>query len=489
MNYYNLLEVPFTATHEEIRKSFFEAAKQFHPDSANIFSSQEKFLKIKEAYETLIDPSRRAEYDSLLMDNTPYVIPVKLNYSFSRPSIPLLQDKQTFYTYIEIEPSKSIIPDLLPSVNICLVIDRSTSMQGEHLSTIKHQAINFLKTLRPIDTISIVTFSDFAELVVPPTTIENLDEIIFKLQSIKADGSTEIFQGLSLGTETLRQLMLLDKVNQLILITDGHTYGDEEKCLALVNKASHEGITFHGIGIGEDWNDKFLDELAKLSGGETRFVSSSKELYNILTEKIQETEVVYARNVRLKFKIDPLAKLTYIFRLSPDLSMLDLDSPIYLGNLHWGKNLKAIFEFRIDELPPSMNVLKLMEGSISMEIPTENVLRHRLDVDLSFSILPKVEKETPPPAIVNALSRLSLYRIQEKAKNEIEAGDIRKATRYYHHIATHLLARGDRDLAKTVLREAETLQHEKKLSNLGEKKIKYGTRALLELPDPEMKKL
>ncbi|HMN62059.1 MAG TPA: hypothetical protein PJ988_16940, partial [Anaerolinea sp.] len=54
-----------------------------------------------------------------------------------------------------------------------------------------------------------------------------------------------------------------------------------------------------------------------------------------------------------------------------------------------------------------------------------------------------------------------------------------KATKHLHYLATHLLSQGDRELAHTVLMEAEHIQQSRRFSKEGDKKIKYGTRALL----------
>ncbi len=85
------------------------------------------------------------------------------------------------------------------------------------------------------------------------------------------------------------------------------------------------------------------------------------------------------------------------------------------------------------------------------------------------------------------MSNLTLYRIQEKARKEAKEGNISNATRHLHYVATHLLAQGDRKLAHTVLEEAENLQVQKSFSELGEKRMKYGTRSLMLLPDTESK--
>jgi Ca-activated chloride channel family protein len=85
----------------------------------------------------------------------------------------------------------------------------------------------------------------------------------------------------------------------------------------------------------------------------------------------------------------------------------------------------------------------------------------------------------PPPDIVQALSRLTLYRMQERARKESQAGEVENATRSLKHLAAHLLEQGHQEIANTVLLEAENLQRKGSFSPAGDKEIKYATRALL----------
>lgn len=77
------------------------------------------------------------------------------------------------------------------------------------------------------------------------------------------------------------------------------------------------------------------------------------------------------------------------------------------------------------------------------------------------------------------MSQLTLYRMQEKAQNEVKAGHIEHATKYFNYMATHLLSQGNRELAHAVLMEAEGIKINNQSSSEGSKRIKYGTRALL----------
>lgn len=65
-DYYKELEVPRTASDDDIKKSFRRLARQFHPDAnPNNPDAEERFKKISEAYDVLSDKTKRAKYDQL----------------------------------------------------------------------------------------------------------------------------------------------------------------------------------------------------------------------------------------------------------------------------------------------------------------------------------------------------------------------------------------------------------------------------------------
>ncbi|MBI5025691.1 MAG: DnaJ domain-containing protein [Nitrospirae bacterium] len=65
-DYYEALGISQNASQSEIKSAYRNLVKQYHPDnpsSKDLVNAEEKFLLINEAYETLIDESRRKVYD------------------------------------------------------------------------------------------------------------------------------------------------------------------------------------------------------------------------------------------------------------------------------------------------------------------------------------------------------------------------------------------------------------------------------------------
>jgi DnaJ family protein A protein 2 len=70
-SYYSALELPETATADEIKKAYRRLSMVHHPDkNKNNPASTEQFQKISEAYETLGDPEKKKEYD--MKRNNPF---------------------------------------------------------------------------------------------------------------------------------------------------------------------------------------------------------------------------------------------------------------------------------------------------------------------------------------------------------------------------------------------------------------------------------
>jgi Ca-activated chloride channel family protein len=119
----------------------------------------------------------------------------------------------------------------------------------------------------PKDILSVVSFSDRAEVVIPPTRIAEIGKVADRISLIETMGGTEIYQGLSLGMSMLHLRGAAAFTRHLVLVTDGHTYGDEESCLAIARQAANEGIVYPLLGLDMNGTTPSWITWRGLSGG------------------------------------------------------------------------------------------------------------------------------------------------------------------------------------------------------------------------------
>lgn len=484
-NYYVRLGVSRDATQGEIRRAYREAARKMHPDQNPHTRAPELFLRIQEAYEVLSDPARRESYDSTLPEEDTVDSPVRLSTVYSRSMLARIEEPQLIYVLMELLSNPKVATPENPTLNVSLVLDRSTSMQGMRMDTLKSAARELIRQFRTQDYLSIIAFSDRAEVLVPATRGSDIDKVGSRISLLQAGGGTEIFNGLKEGYFEVTRNLNSSFVNHLVLITDGRTYGDEEACLDLATRAQEDGVTFSALGIGTEWNDAFLDELTSKTGGSTVYVASAEDIQGFLEDKFQGLGEVYAEGVQMTFEKDPGVELKYAFRLEPDAGPLALASPLSLGDVPREGKLSVLLELLVSSVPSDSKVVSLVRGDLTMDLPNRVIPKTRLHVNLERPTSQAIDPEPPPQRIVKAMSRLTLYRMQEKAKEDLAQGNIEEATRRLQNLATHLLAQGERELARTVMAEADRVAQGHSISEQGEKRIKYGTRALLLPPNLE----
>ncbi len=61
-DYYSILNVPRTASPDDVKKAYRKMAHQFHPDKQG--GDEAKFKEVNEAYQVLSDPKKRESYDN-----------------------------------------------------------------------------------------------------------------------------------------------------------------------------------------------------------------------------------------------------------------------------------------------------------------------------------------------------------------------------------------------------------------------------------------
>lgn len=478
-DFYVILGLPRDASQEEIRRAYHEAAQRLHPDKNQAPGETEMFLEVQQAYELLSNPTRRAQYDATLPPQQETPSMVLHEVYFSRPNLVWLTEPQMIYVLLQISPRTRTDEIAAPPLNLSLVIDRSTSMQGEKMDVVKSAANQLLRGMRDGDILSVVAFSDRAEVVIPASSYADRRKMESNIHKIQPSGATEIFQGLEAGMREVQANFDRRRVNHIILLTDGQTYGDEQACLSLAEDAAARNIGITGMGIGADWNDIFLDALASRTGGSSAYIAKAQDIERILVDKFKSLANTFADEVVLERSPVEGVDLKYAFRMQPEPGPLAIGEIMKLGPILQDEPLSVLFELVVRPQALQGNSVTVLNGLVKIAVTAHAQDTAPIRLRLVREVQTEATDEPPPTKILSALSQLTLYRMQERAHEEADAGRYDEASRALKDLATNLLSQGEHGLAHTALLEADYLGRMHEWSADGGKEIKYSTRALL----------
>ena len=475
LSYYEVLGVSPEATTEEIRVAAQRLNQQF-PKEARDPESNVAYRQLVRAYEVLGNAERRAAYDKKVAESGVRLLEIDL--LSSRRTLAHLETEQILYLLLTLFAPREKYRQRLP-INLSLVFDRSTSMNGARLQRVQAAAAKVIEGLGGEDVVSVVTFSDRAEVVIPAGPVANNRALmISRISQMEAAGGTEIFQGLRAGAQELGKVPLSRFINHLVLMTDGHTYGDEEECLALARAISGRGVTMSAFGIGTDWNDAFLDRLVSPAGGHSAYIEGSEQIVTHLQEQIEGLSTIYAQDVGISFEFPPGVSCRDAFKIAPFAQPLDCpNGQINLGAVEARLPLSVLLELEVKtekkrtELPISLE--------FEVTIPSRQIKGRRLKRTLDLEVVQGEPEYAPPEKVLQAVQMLNLHRMNEKAWQEVQAGETKRATRRMQRLTTRLKEAGHTELAQQAMMETQRLSQMGTLSQDGRKKLKYGTRSLI----------
>jgi Ca-activated chloride channel family protein len=482
---YEILGVATSATAEEIKNAYRRFARRLHPDTNPSHPGAAlQFRDITAAHDLLNDAIKRRMYDEKsrrLREQGD--LSFSMRVTPSRRRVPQLAEPQVVYLLAEINPDHraALSPEdkREARLNLTLVLDRSNSMNGPRLEKVKVAAHQIVDGLNSNDILSVVTFSDRAEVIIPATPVRDKLALKARISMFGASGGTEIFHGLSAGVQQNRQFLGPKLVNHIIMLTDGRTFGDQDQCLELAQQAAKEGIGISAMGLGDEWNDQFLDELAAKTGGTSEYISTAGAVVRFLNDRVRGLANAFAERMQMTVAPESDVKLELAFRLNPSPQPLDFEAgELQLGNLQFERSLTVLLQLQIPN-GLAMGYRPLARLVAQGDVLQNKQQRRQAVSDVTVEVLERPELERPSTEMLDALSKLTLYRLQEKAQEALATGNISEATRRLENLATRLLALGQNELATQALTEARRVQHTSGLSDKGRMTIKYQTRQLM----------
>lgn len=416
---------------------------------------------------------------------------LKIRTVMSKDNLPVTNDEQVVYALADIRPGAGKAFGVMPA-NFGLVLDRSGSMDGEKMNNLKEAVGYVVDHLGDNDLVSVTIFDDQVETIVTNQPAKNRDRIKSEISGVIPRGGTQISDGLKTGISEVRKGFSPERVNRILLLTDGQTWDDEEECLKLSEEAGRQGIAITSLGIGEEWNEKLLLQIAERSRGNSHWIRNPIEILDAFRQEVEGMQSVAATNLKLTVRLSPGVKPVRVYSTVPMIAELGRKAVsgsnviADLGTLD-GKRGQAVL---LEASVPAQKAgrFKLGRIEVAYDVPAQGVKGQVVKSEVFVNFTADAAASSRVNAeVMNLVEKVSAFKLQTRALTEAGAGNIASATRKLQAAATVLLNLGEEDLAEAAENEIKTLKKTGAFSSAGTKKLEYGTRKLTQALTEAMK--
>jgi Ca-activated chloride channel family protein len=413
---------------------------------------------------------------------------VTLTCRLNKAHMPVMNTQQLVYVLIDAVPGASMAQVQMP-LNLSLVLDKSGSMQGKKIQNLREAAKLVVDRLGPQDTISIVAFSDRKYLVAGSQPVTDKSALKKKIDRVRDGGGTAISGGMNQGLTELGKAASPDRISRMLLLTDGQTFGDEKKCKKIAQKAGDQGILVNALGLGDDWNEDLLDDIAAASGGMADFIDSPNKIVSFFDQAVQSMQDSVVQNAQMVLRLASGVTPRQVWQVLPMISNLgyrplsDRDVQVTLGEMEKGQPRSLLVELLVGPRPAG--TYRVAQAEVSYDVPGLNLSGEKVKSDILLSFTTNAaDAKHYDPEVMNIVEKVTAFKLQTRALDEAKMGNIQGASQKLRAAATRLLEIGEEDLAQSALEEAENLETSGQMSSRGTKKLRYETRKLTQRLSP-----
>jgi Ca-activated chloride channel family protein len=337
----------------------------------------------------------------------------------------LAEKKQTAYLQVGLIGFRLKKENIAP-INVALVIDKSGSMQGDKIRRAKKAANMALDLLRKHDIISVISFDHRVEVLLPATKATDKEIIHKAINRLRAGGSTALFDGVKKGAQEVRKFLEKDRVNRIILVSDGKANVGPDSPQELGNLGASlgkEGIAVTTLGLGLGYHEDLMAQLAEKSDGNHAFIENATDLARIFKYEFGDLFTVVATDVNITITCAEGIRPVRVLGREADIQGQQVQ--IVLNQLYSEHQKNVLLEIEVPSTKADQKLTLAKVKTVYRNMVTDSTDSLTNQVTATFTTsAQRVEEETNAAVMVTALEQLAL----EKNELAIKLRDRGKVT-------------------------------------------------------------
>ena len=411
---------------------------------------------------------------------------VELTGLFNKSYLPTMPQPQLLYAYFEARPGAGGAIVRLP-LNFSLVLDRSGSMSGAKINLLRVAVRAIIGRLQPDYTVSLVVFNAHADVLIPATAGRDRGPLLERVNRLEAGGGTKMAPAMRAGLAEIVKNLSPRVASRLIVLTDGQTTGEDD-CRAEADRVAAAGVPLVALGLGTDWNEDLLLDLAGRTGelGDAFLMKNPEDVGPIFDQVFTQMKVV-AQDLAFRLLLVQGVEARRVWQVTP------LIKDITFGAVRGRTVVFGLPElaesgagFLVELLIPPRNPgqYRFAQAEVVYQVPGRPAGQTRVDMTAEVTTDPALAGRVNG-RVMNIIEKVTAFKLQTQALDDAARQDIAIATRKLRAAHTMLLEQGEAELARNALAEAERLESGQGLSSEGRKTIKLSSSKTVRLTRPD----
>lgn len=350
-----------------------------------------------------------------------------------------------------------------PPLDIALVIDRSGSMEGRPLDSVRKAVIELLRVAGANDRIAVVTFDTTVDVALP---LEHHDvtAVAARIRAIHSGGSTNLSAGWLKGVEILTTSKRPDAIARVVLLTDGHANAGitaPDALCTMVRGATDHGVTTSVIGFADGHDENLIAALADAGQGNDYWCAGPDQALNVFTAEFAGLASVVAQN--LSVEVRPTVA-TAAFECLNEFDSMPVPGNeaarvINIGDAYGDEVRRLALRFALRPVSTPEEIL-IAELVVRWASTVGSVSLHELTIPITVnSVDISSERPGPDPVVVEHVLRLEVADDRRQAIDAVRQGRYDDARRLAQRAVDKMVAiGGDPDEIRELMRFAADIE-------------------------------
>jgi Ca-activated chloride channel family protein len=291
------------------------------------------------------------------------------------------------------------------------------------------------------DRVSVVTYDDHVETIVPPGSAKDKARIHAALAKVRAGGCTNLSGGWLEGVKHVADHGGKDAVSRVLLLTDGQAnvgITDPSVLIKTAGQKAAAGVITTTLGFGAGFNEDLLIGMARAAEGNFYFIQSPADVVQVFKIEIEGLSSVIGQN--LEVSIAPQESVEHGWVLNAyRTEERDKELEVHVGDVYAVEPKTVAMQLLVR--PQAAGTVKVAEVAYTYQTVADGAIQDvkgTLSVTVEAAGAEQAAQAAPDLSVVGDASRLETARSKDAAVALADKGDLSSAAKKLREMAASL---------------------------------------------------